>query len=272
MGCTVSHPPPFSTYFLRLRVSMTPFVQRYKLTLAFGPTAAADEFHMLDSMFGNMSPIFPFDTTPSDQDLFRLGLSTNDTANSTSDVLSSQANNTNQGDAFNWSGNAYGGTADLNAAQSHNTAKNEMEGFGAGTGVQGTHGAFDLNSAWAAWTASGAGAAGTGSSESNVIVGNSGTTIGVDTKPVLDANTSGQSAPLRSNSASSALPGPTSRQTAIPSQNMSSAPGQGQVSGQAQNVMQGIGEGPFAMAHPGKEGYRTGRATPSEVYRTVVKP
>jgi hypothetical protein len=36
--------------------------------------------------------------------------------------------------------------------------------------------------------------------------------------------------------------------------------------------LRGMGEGPFAMAHPGKEGYRAGRATPSEVYRTVVKP
>ena len=35
------------------------------LFVAFGPTAAADEFQMLDAMFGNMSPIFPFsDTTP----------------------------------------------------------------------------------------------------------------------------------------------------------------------------------------------------------------
>lgn len=234
---------------------------RNVLIPAFGPTAAADEFHMLDSMFGNMSPIFPFDTTPSDPDPFRLGLGSSD--NSNPNTVPPQPHS-NSGDPFNWTGNEYVQTAAPGSASSaHGVAgvgggiKQDLESFAAGQQAQ-QHGAFDLNSAWAAWTASGGGAGSTGT---NV----HGVPNGLDTKPILQPT----SKPPSSNT-NNLRPGSSSSNT------LPSAVLQGQAQTQQTphqgEALRGIGEGPFAMAHPGKEGYRAGRATPSEVYRTVVKP
>ena len=202
-------------------------------------------------MFGNMSPIFPFDTTPSNPDPFRLGLDADTNA-------ASNAMQSNQNDTFNWASNDYNGTGDGNVPQTHSGVKTEPDGYP--ITPHGQSGAFDLNSAWAAWTASGSGQSGTPSN-------NTGVAVGTDSKPANVNSTN-----LASNGARAGMTAniPLAQNQVV--NPMTNAQAQQNQNASQPDALGGMSAGPFAMAHPGKEGYRAGRATPSEVYRTVVKP
>lgn len=310
-----------------------------QLTAAFGPTAAANEFHMLDSMFGNMSPVnFPFsDSTPTAEDPFGLGLnasSNTGTMNNDSNNNSSNLDGRNGPGDFSWDSFNLGQTQ-LNNQNNQNASQNQqqpqqpridmgqtqgstlsMSGAGAGSGLDGTgQGAngFDLNSAWAAWTASGHQT--TNPALANIRANPSGAGIGQTVQqpqqhqlpqlqsqpqqqqqqsqgnllslphnpsdpslPTLGPNTTnGRSAsvPISTNSnASMSTPlGAVGSTRMLPS---TSAGGAGVTPAEsAQSTPQPIGEGPFSMHSAGaglRDGYRNGRVSASEVYRTVNKP
>lgn len=251
--------------------------------IALGPTAAADEFHMFDSMFGNMSPVFPFETTPGSNDNDPFGLNSLNTNANGNDTFASQ-----------WA-NDFGSGGTGNNANTNNLASNLSSFPGNGTGATGGNGGFDLNSAWTSWTGANSNVgvtngmsnppsnAPTASGSLSTSISPVNHTVGMSIDPPSRSNSApgGLGSALNDHSGMS-LPnaaGPQRNQSTLGLQTVPSRPLQSNLGGEASTEsqeVQPIGTGPFAMTHPGLgpvgNGSRSNRATPSEVYRTVVKP
>lgn len=249
-------------------------------------------------MFGNMSPVFPFDTTPgsTDNDPFGLNSITN---NQNNPQNGNTLTNQNENFDLNW-------LNDVNANQANVAQNTPFPNVNNGN----NNNTFDLNSAWTSWTNNGGLNPSNGNNNSGQNITNPMSTAssGMSTSfsPLNNLSMS-NNPPSRSNSAPAGQAGSTASNTplnqplnlGIPAPDRSSSislnlqtqpqplqtqPGQvtnGQnlvrtLSGSMETEIQPIGAGPFAMTHPGAGGngvgFRGSRATPSEVYRTVVKP
>jgi len=287
---------------------------------------------MLDSMFGNMSPVnFPFsDSTPTAEDPFGLGLASSNTSNINADTTNgtNTLGSRNGAGDFSWDSFNLGqlqrnNESGQNASQAQQQQQQQQQqrvdtgqaqGLGSGSGLgldgagQGQNG-FDLNSAWAAWTASGHqttnpalaniranASAATGQSVPQAqqqtqlfplqsqqqgnphsslgtthnpsdpglsTVGHNANNSRSASVPVTTNSNASMSTPLGSVGASRMLPtNPTGSAGVTPAESTQSTP-------------QPIGEGPFSLHGAGagvRDGYRNGRVSASEVYRTVIKP
>lgn len=267
---------------------------------------------MFDAMFGNMSPVFPFDTTPTSgnnvDDPFGLNMSGTgngghvrndsfsgwtDFAGTTDSGINTFASGQNGFGAV--SGPVLGGQANTgnNNLQPQPQPQPQMQANNANP-----NSAFDLNAAWTAWTNGGnngsfaaATANAQNQSQNQQYINN------MEGTPVNQASSSTGVSPLSNlnvpqlhHSRSSSAPAGAvhTNQSNIPSQPMQNTraqPQPPQTQAQAQNppgqvgpsieISQPIGNAntnTFAHIHQGNNGFRSNRTTPSEVYRTVVKP
>lgn len=266
-------------------------------------------------MFGNMSPVFPFDATPgsgngtNDNDPFGLNSLTN-TSNdqaSRNDSFSGWTNDyttTNNGmSGFSTMQNSgFGSTPSIGLPSNQTSMQQQQQQNG-----QGTNG-FDINAAWTAWTDGGTGSF--ANSASNSAFGQNQNTSSANDNVQAQhqaSSTTGVSpltnlnVPTLHNARSSSAPvgggsTPYTQQSALHSgQQHLGQQNQQQYQQHQHNVTQSgqrnnsigqqgisidaaqpISSGAFGMAqsgmHVGNNGFRSSRATPSEVYRTVVKP
>jgi hypothetical protein len=221
---------------------------------------------MFDSMFGNMSPVFPFDTNPLSQNATAttdsMGVGAfGGSGGGANDTFASWTNDfSNNGFNVGTQNPAFGATA--NSSANHNIGN-----VGQPNVSHGQNGGFDLNSAWTAWTNGGSANSGQLAATNQV------------SQPTFDMS-GNQLGMLDGRSGRpSTAPAGDGRPQNSPRQALPQSAGNPTMMNPASTLTfdasRPIGTSPFDLSHPGMQGsqsFRNSRATPSEVYRTVVKP